>query len=316
MQPLVVQGMMGLGDNLRQRAIIRQLMLSHDVWLESSWVSVYYDLIAQGLKVVHKHTRLRTQAKNAKRESDQFSQARPPIGARSISISYPPEEVRRHGSVMAAMCAATGADIESADFRLPVPEAWREKARGLIGNPAKPILLYRPLVDRPSDWGGCNARNPDHDAYAELFASIRDRFYVVSVADLVPGKEWIVGHRIEDDAKFHAGELDFETLAGLTSLSAMVFCSPGFAGVLGQAAGAPVSMIFGGYERSAFFFDGAKSAPVLGIDPINPCECFSHNHACRKAIDVPAAKSRLAVFADEAVERHNRRAEGGLIRAA
>lgn len=318
MQPLLIRGMMGLGDNIRQRAIVRQLMASHDVWLESSWVSVYHDLIAEGLKVIHKPTRLRTQAKNAAREIGSFARSRSPYGSRALAVNYPPELVRRHGSVMAAMCAVTGTDIAAADFRLPIPMSWRAKAASWIErwNADRPILLYRPLVDRPADWGGCAARNPDHTAYAELFRSIRDRFFVVSVADLVPGKEWIVGERIEADAECHAGELEFETLAALTSSAAMVFCSPGFAGVLAHAVGTPVAMTFGGYERSSFFFEGAKSAPVLGIDPINPCECFSHRHACEKSIDLEQAKSRLAVFADEAIERLHRRAESRSERAA
>lgn len=316
--PLLVGGLHGLGDNIRQRAIVRQLMRDHEVWLESSWVSVYHDLIGQGLKVIHKPTRLRTQAKNAKRESSLFSRQRPPIGARAVTVNYPPAEVRRHGSVMAAMCAATKTDAASADFRLPIPPAWRAKASVWLEkwNPDRPIMLYRPLVDRPSDWGGCNARNPDHAAYAELFRSIRDRFFVVSVADLAPGKEWIVGERVEPDAKCHAGELEFETLAALTSMSAIVFCSPGFAGVMAQAVGTPVAMTFGGYERSQFFFAGAKDAPVLGIDPVNPCECFSHAHACRKTIDIPAAKQRLGVFAAEAIERYDCCTQGGPGRAA
>ncbi|MGM4906261.1 hypothetical protein AB8B21_05705 [Tardiphaga sp. 866_E4_N2_1] len=318
MEPLLVRGMMGLGDNLRQRAVIRQLMASHDVWLESSWVSVYHDLIGEGLKVINKRTRLRTQAKNAMREFSLFSRSRPPAGVRALTVTYPPDLVRRHGSVMAAMCATTGTGIETADFRLPIPMSWKAKAAVWLEQwgTDRPIMLYRPLVDRPADWGGCGARNPDHAAYAELFRSIRERFFVVSVADLVPGKEWIVGERIEADAKCHAGELEFETLAALTSMSAMVFCSPGFAGVLAQAVGTPVAMTFGGYERSDFFFDGAKSAPVLGIDPINPCECFSHHHACKKSIDLEQAKSRLDLFASEAIDRHHRCAEGRSERAA
>jgi hypothetical protein len=292
--------MHGLGDNIRQRAVVRQIMQKHDVWLESSWVSVYHDLIAEGLKVVRKDTRLRTQAKNAVREQVRFSGSRAPAGAKIVAVNYPPAEVRRHGSVMAAMCAATETDAETADFRLPVPPAWRAKASAWLErwNPDRPFMLYRPLVDRPSDWGGCAARNPDHAAYAALFRSIRERFFVVSVADLVPGKEWIVGERIEPDAKCHAGELEFETLAALISMSALVYCSPGFAGVLAQAVGTPVAMIFGGYERSQFFFDGAKDAPVLGIDPINPCSCFSHHHSCDKRIDLDSARNRLASFID------------------
>jgi len=314
---ILVKGMGGLGDCIRQRAIIRQLMVKNSVVLESPFVSLYHDLIENGLTVIPKKTSLRTQEKNVRREAGKFSKATVPSG-RVITVNYPPSEVRRRGSVMAAMCNVTSTNAAQADFRLPIPEEWHLRAEAWIKNwrPSKPIMIYRPLVDRPSDWGGCKARNPDHDAYAELFNSIRDRFFVVSVADLVPGKEWIVGHQIKADAECHSGELEFETLAALTANAWMVFCSPGFAGVLSQAVGTPVAMVFGGYERSKFFFDGAKDAPVLGIDPIIPCECFSHTHRCKKEIDVQRAKARLAVFAEEAIERHHRRAESRLERVA
>lgn len=311
---LLVKGMGGLGDCIRQRAILRQLMGTHDIIVESPFVSLYHDLVAVGLKVVPKRTSLRTQQKNAKREAGRFHLSGAHTG-RIVTVSYSPSDVRRYGSVMAAMCAGAGGEASKADFRLPVPNEWRAKARNVVQTD-RPILIYRPLVDRPSDWGGCEARNPDHAAYAELFRSIRDRFYVVSVADLAPGKEWIVGHEIKADVEFHKGELEFETLSALIAESALVYCSPGFAGVLAQAVGTPVAMVFGGYERSKFFFDGAKDAPVLGIDPINPCECFSHTHRCQKEINVPLAKSRLAVFSEEAIERHHLRTESELERAA
>jgi ADP-heptose:LPS heptosyltransferase len=179
----------------------------------------------------------------------------------------------------------------------------------------KPILVYRPLVER-TEWNGCAARNPDHNAYAELYASVRDRFHVVSIADLVPGKEWMVGHEVEVDQKFHAGELPFETLAGLFSIAAMVFASPGFAVILAQAVETPVVAVFGSYEASYSFSGGARWCPYLGIDPIRPCDDFNHSNTKDKTIDVEAAKARIAIFAAEAIERHNRRAEGGLERAA
>lgn len=299
MTPLLVRGMHGLGDNLHQRAILRQLMQRHCVWLESSWVAPYHDLIAQGLQIVHKSTSLRTQAKNARREAARFSRRALPFGTRALRVWYAPEEVRRAGSVLGAMCANTGCDEAAADFRLPVPPAWQERARAVIGNPAKPIMVYRPLVER-REWNGCAARNPDHDAYHDLFLSVRDRFHVVSIADLEPDKEWIVGHRVVADQAFHRGELDFEALAGLLSLAALVFCSPGFAVILAQAVGTPAVTIFGGYERAYSFSAGARYSPYLGIEPITPCDDFRHDNTRDKSIDLPLARARLATFAAQA----------------
>jgi hypothetical protein len=293
--------MHGLGDNLHQRAIVRQLMRHHNVWLESSWVAPYHDLVDAGLKVVRKPSGLRTQTKNAERETARFVAA-PPRGAAEIRITYTPSDVRSGGSVLAAMCASVGCDPKQADFRLPVAAYWQARADQWLARwrPRKPLLFYRPLVDR-TEWGGCPTRNPDHAAYATLFRAIRDRFFVVSIADLAPGKEWIVGWPCAADAVCHAGELEFETLAALFSRAAMVFASPGFSVVLAQAVGTPVVCVFGGYENSRSFSIGARHTPTLGIDPIEPCQCFSHDHACRKTIDLPVARARLMEFADRAL---------------
>lgn len=303
-RPAIVRGMHGLGDNLHQRAVLRQLMVEHDVWLESSWVAPYHDLIADGLKVIHKATSLRTQAKNAKRERRRFEQSRAPIGARRFDVWYRPADVRRCGSVLGAMMKSVGGDLDQADFRLPIPEAWRAQAATWLRRwrPTKPIMIYRPLVER-TEWGGCAARNPDADAYADLFREIRDQFFVVSIADLVRGKEWISGRQVEADAICHYGELEFEALAALTSIAGLVFCSPGFAVILAQSVGTPAICTFGGYENSSSFSAGARFAPYLGIDPIEPCDCFSHDHACQKQIDLAAARSKVRAFAAKAAAR-------------
>lgn len=301
---VIVQGMHGLGDNIHQRGILRALMANNDVWLESSWVSIYHDLIGEGLKVVNKLTSLRTQTKNAQRERASFSKDRAPLSARRLKIWYPPAEVRAQRSVFGAMCKAAGVDAAQADFRLPIPAAWSAKAQAWCDTwrPHKPLLIYRPLVMR-TEWSGCAARNPDQEAYAALFDAIRDLFFVVSVADLVPRKEWQVGLACEADATCHAGELDIETLAALTARAAMVFASPGFMVPLSQAVGTPVVCTFGGYERGYSFSSGARFAPYLPIEPVNPCDCFSHDHACRKSIYLPDARARARVFALDAAAR-------------
>lgn len=306
MTDILIHGIHGLGDNLHQRAIVRQCMQRGDVWLESSWVAPYHDLVSAGLRIIRKPTSLRTQKKNADRERSQFSPLLPPRDCEHVSIRYSADGVRMHGSVLGAMCAEAGADIEPADFRMPVPDAWRDRARAVVGLVSKPILVYRPLVER-TEWGGCAARNPDEVAYAALFDSIRDQFHVVSVADLVQGVEWISGLAVDHDQAFHAGELDFEALAGLFSISSMVFAAPGFAVILAQAVGTPVVATFGSFECSKSFSAGARFTPYLGIDPIHPSDDFQHDASRDKAIDLPAAKHRLGAFACEAAKRHDRR---------
>lgn len=280
---IFVQGMHGLGDNLHQRAIVRELLRREEVWLETPWPSVYHDL---PVHVVSKGSRLRTQAKNAERERGMFEPA-PRSMSRVITVRYPPAAVRGCGGVLAAMSAQCRVPV--GDFSLPVP--WEHG----LALPDRPVLVLRPMVER-REWGGNRARNPDPEAYEAIYAALRGRYFVVSVADLEPGKEWLAQSEPEADMKFHAGELDFRQLAALWKAADLVLTPSGFGAVLAQAVGTPVISVFGGYERGYSFSAGAKRTPTLAIEPIRPCDCFSHRHACQKAIDIPAALERVEAF--------------------
>lgn len=294
--PLIVQGMHGMGDNLHQRALIRQWMQARTVYLETPWPCIYHDLVGPRLHLIKKSSSLRTQAKNLRREDAQYSKLPPPSGAKVAKIWYTPDMVRRNGSMLAAMIAGAGLDYPTADFRLPIPDEWSARLR--LPATDKPVMLYRPLVERP-EWGGCASRNADYVAYRALFDTIRDRFHVVSVADLVPNVEWIVGQRIKADTEYHEGQLAFEELAALAKRAVLVYCSPGFAMLLGQAVGTPTICVFGGHENSKTISAGARYTPTLGIDPIVPCDCFDHRHKHQKAINIPIAAERVRQFVDD-----------------
>src|SRR5262249_7030301 len=132
-------------------------------------------------------------------------------------LTYSGDAIRAKGSILAAMYHAAGMRMpERPDFSLPVPMAWRETARAIARKATKPLLVYRPIV--LNDVWNAPARSPDPDAYQALFKLIRDRFHVVSIADLTERngkKEWIVGSEQDADTKFHHGELYFEELVGL-----------------------------------------------------------------------------------------------------
>lgn len=299
---IAVHGMHGLGDNIHQRAIIRQLMQRKPVYLETPWPSIYHDLVGDCLKLVPKATVLRTQAKNAAREASRYTAPVMPWTPMQVRVWYTGEDVRRYGSIFAAMVRNAGCDMATADFRLPVLEVWQAQRYAITGPlPAKPIMVYRPLVER-TEWQGCRGRNPNIEAYYQILSSIRDHFFIVSIADLVPDTEWISGISIDADLELHRGELTFEAMAALFEMADLVFASPGFAPLLAQAVGTPSITVFGGHESSMTIKDGARFAPTLGIDPIEPCNCFNHQHAHKKAIDVPRAVAHVRTFVEEQCE--------------
>jgi ADP-heptose:LPS heptosyltransferase len=291
--PLLLHGMQGMGDCLHARSIVRELMRENEIWLRTPWPQIYHDL--PRLHLLPMNPTLRTQAKNEAR-STYLSHVVPPV-ARMLRPSYQPAQVKASGSVLGAISGVCGVPV--GDFRMPVPAAWRDKASDLFPVTVRPVLVYRPLVAR-TEWGGASTRNPDPDAYVSLFRAIRERFFVVSVADLVPGVEWTVGPQIQADVEYHAGELDFETLAGLFARAALVFSAPGFAVVLAQAIGTPAVTVFGGYEDARSFSAGARFSLWLAIEPRQPCACWSHTHQCDKTIDLPRAITLIEDFANAA----------------
>lgn len=289
-----IRGMWGTGDQLHTRAVFRELMKAGDVHLESMAFAPFYDLVDHGLKI----SRIAGHAPRV-RETTPFRETPLPRGASGTRMTYGRDMIHRHGSILAAQFACAGLKMpEQPDFSLPVDEMWRPRAQRLIGRWAmggKPLLIYRPIVLN-TVWN-CPARSPDPVAYAALFAGLRDRFFVVSLANLAEGKEWIVGQEQDVDVKLHHDELDFETMAGLYAEADMVFANPGNATVFAQAVGTPSITVYGGHESFRTTNSvGAHLAPTLAIEPVKPCECHDRNHDCDKRIEIEPAKAKIEAF--------------------
>jgi SAM-dependent methyltransferase len=299
---VMIDGMWGIGDNLHQRAPIRALMKTHDVWLSTCHHELYHDLVEQGLHLVFKATRLRAQARTIERERGMFRDPHhPPRGCRAIKLWYRKDQIDRYGSILGSMMAECGVSSPAPDFSMPVKPEWTAKARSLIASweiGDKPLMLYRPVVLR-REWNSAS-RNPDPAAYARIFEAARHGFFVVSIADLQDKEEWIVGPEQDADVKLHRGELDFPTIAALFREAHVGFFNAGFAPVLAQAVGLPAITVYGGRESYRTTQKaGAHLAPTLGIDPIRPCDCHTENHSCDKRIDVPVAVRRAVEFSNE-----------------
>lgn len=300
--PLLIEGMHGLGDNVHQRAVLRALMQTRSIWLETSWPSIYHDLVGPDLRLVRRPVALRTQLKNAAREAGKFVPG--PAAHHHISkihMTYGRSSIRPGGTILEAMFDKAGVRdaYKDMDFSLPIPSEWYAQLDKMLvlETVAKPILVYRPLVARP-EWRGSMVRNANPDDYAALFATIRDAFFVISVADLEPTREWIVGPQLKPDLMLHKGELTFETLAALFARADCVYTSSGFGAVLAPAVGTPCINVQGGFEPGSWHADGAKLAPFLTIDPVKPCHCASSHctNPCDKKLDMVFAKAKVEGF--------------------
>lgn len=277
--------MHGMGDNLHQRAVVRQLSENYTVFLETSWPQIYHDLI--DVLPIDKRTDLRTQAKNAEVSAFYNGPLPNSYALDLIKVNYDGSK----GSVLNSMMDNTGTDFERQDFSLPIPSEWYSKTPLIDKN--KPLLIYRPLVVR-KEFGSGRKRNPDAKHYYDLFQAIRDDYFVISVADIDDENEWIVSYPVDADLAFHAGELKFEALAALFKLADLVYTSPGFATILAKAVGTPAITVFGNYEDSKSF--SAGDTPACMIDTQDRCRHFAEPCECSKLIDMDEAHAKLKQF--------------------
>ncbi len=322
---LHVVGMFGIGDNLHQRAVIIELLKFYEVWLETCHVWIYRDLLDRGdLHLMLRPTSLWMHVQNVQHECALHPGVynhRPPPRARQVRIWYLKREIDQTGSMLGAMFLAAGLPVPSEpDFRIRIRPEWHTpRVAGIIEQARafnKPVMVYRPLVLR-HEWDS-HLRNADPQHYADLYQSVRDEFFTISIASLKPEVEWVVGNPQAADMKIHDGSLEMWEMAALFAAADVAFVNAGMGPVLAQAVGTPSVVVYGG--RESFRTSqraGAHLAPTLGIDPINPCDCHSHSHQCDKRIDVPPAIAKIREFLHESVAvRHNLRRYAGEARDA
>jgi len=267
-RPLLIRGMYGLGDNIYQRAFLRHLP---GAYLVTTWPELYADL---DVRCVRGETTLRTQAKNLA-----ISKARwhlPPPASREVRVGYGHAQLSR-GSIVDAMHAVLGVqpDFDLPDFSYAAPALPRHYA------------IVRPVTIR-REWRN-DARAPQASYVAAAARILRARgYYVVSVADLAPGEEWLMAPAPEADHVLHDGQWPVSTLLAAIAGAAVVVGGVGWIVPAAIAAGVPAWIIQGG--------NGAHNAPDRLVSPRMDlsrigwampdryCRCSSAQHRCNKVI--------------------------------
>ncbi|MEO8101338.1 MAG: hypothetical protein ABI790_02360 [Betaproteobacteria bacterium] len=278
---ILLHGMLGLGDNIYQRAVIRELTATREVWLATPWPQLYADL---PVRCVKPETRLRTQAKNIARvdaggDACGHAWASPPRTLRPQRVTY----AGAGGTMLAALCAALGVAADRLTFDLPpLPPPLPSPDR-----PRRPYIVIRPATIR-SEWPAA-ARNPAPEYLARAADVLREHFHLVSVADLARDVEWPVGPLPVADETFHGGELAIGQLLALVAGAAGVVGGVGWIVPAAIAARVPLFLIFGGWGKDngpqRIFDPRLDTALVESVLPQRFCRCGDRDHRCDKTID-------------------------------
>ena len=260
-------GMMGLGDGVYQRAVVRELCRDETIYLSTPWPQLYADL---NVKAVKPNTRLRTQHKNTSRNDLRPLWHHPPMsGERRISYGG-------SGTILQGLFDSAGLIPETVKFDLPsFPVTER-----------RPYVVVRPATIR-TEWIA-TSRNPDPKYLCEAVDALRKDFDIVSVADLDGSSEFAVNPMPYADHVFHRGELKVEDLMSLVENAAGVVGGVGWILPAALAYRTPMLLIYGGW--------GAVNGEHKVLDPRLPmenlhqvfpdrfCMCNDRVHACDRTI--------------------------------
>lgn len=270
MARIVIEGMQGLGDNIYQRAILREYCKEHDVYLVTSWPQLYADL---PIRCVKPAVKLRTQEKNYARSDLKWHV--PWASTNRIRWHY----VNRHGSIVQSLCDSLGVDYSALDFSGPALEA-----DSLVTGK---YVVVRPATIR-SEWRA-DSRNPEPKYLASAAKAFRDAGYkIVSIADLQDGQEWALDPLPEADITWHKGELALEQMLALLKGASAVIGGVGWLVPASVAYQVPMFLIFGGWglhNGPGRIFD--PRMPTGLIDAVLPdrfCMCGTARHECDKTV--------------------------------
>ncbi|WP_249339764.1 hypothetical protein [Serratia marcescens] len=267
-RPLLIHGMQGLGDSIYQRGFVRHLS---GAYLATAWPEVYAGL---DVHLVRSGTRLRTQRKNELATMAQYET--PPANARELRIGY--------GA--ASLAQSSIIDVMRRQFGVTHPRFDLPHFDPLPIRTTKPIAVVRPVTAR-REWLNA-ARNPEPGYICQAAQLLRQHFYVVSVADLEAGEEWLVGEAPDADLQLHHGELNVTQLLALVDQAAVVVGGVGWVVPAAICYGTPLYVVQGGcgaHNAARVITDHCMNLRRVGwARPDNYCLCGSMTHHCDKRI--------------------------------
>lgn len=288
-RPLVIKGMYGLGDNIMQRPFVRAAAAREgQVFLQTPWPELYADL--PGVKPVRSMTRLRTQQKNERRVPHHLW-ARCPTGARVAKIGYGHAALER-GNIYQAMddCLPLG----DAPFVMDLPRLRAPK----IDTGGKPLAVIRPVTAR-REW-----LNPARNPLPEYVCQIADRLaathYVVVIADLSDGEEWLIGDLPVADLVLVRGELTTMEALGLVAKADVVVGGVGWIVPAALAMRRRAFIVLGGqgaHNAPSVILDNRVDSSLLGFArPDRYCLCSDKGHNCDR--EITGLLERFEAWAD------------------
>jgi hypothetical protein len=268
---VVVHGMWGIGDNIYQRPLIRQLARERPIFLDTPWPELYEDI--PDVSFILRQRALRTQMKNVARQP--ASRWTPtPTGLPMLTNGY---NFGPFDTIPSAMAKALRSQIPPRLDLPPIKTPWPKTD--------KPIAVVRPVTLR-KEWFA-ESRNPLPEYIYDLAWWLMDTHHVIVVADIDNTNERLVGTLPPGHQTFVHGELDIDRLLGLLAAADVLVGGVGFLVPAAVATQARSLIVLGGYgghnSPDRILYHGWQHR-IAFIKPDRFCGCTLHRHNCDKTI--------------------------------
>lgn len=274
-----VVGMLGLGDNIYQRAVIREM---GQVSLATPWPQIYADLPVRPVRVV---TSLRTQSRNV---ADWHRWPRPIMNTTDkVHLGYgadPELTILQSLLKTAHMPQDMPLTFDLPSFKSP----WSH---------ARPYVVVRPSTVR-KEWPA-GSRNP-HRGYINraALAAQKAGYSVISVAHLEEGEEWPDDVLPPCNAEYLHGQIPLTDLLGMVQHARGVIGGVGWLLPAALAYRVPMLCLWGGWG----LYNGPQRVLDPRLDttrlvqavPERLCMCEENGHSCDKTI--PNLEERISEF--------------------
>jgi len=245
---LFFHGVLGLGDNLYQRPIVKDVAKQYKtVYLNTCFPEIYWDI--PNVKFVYPNPlNLRTQKKHVEKlpKSTWSNRPKHADSARWDQLGPPSEKKVQTKYVELE-------NQENFDFSFPLRDKWikaAEKIKAKLKLKGKKLCIVRRPTDR-REWS-CPSRNPKIEYFQLLLDKYKKDYFYLSIADIEKGKEWFDGDLKGINFSFDKGELDLTTILGLMKIADMTITFPGFFMIAAIAIRAKCFTIFGGAAGPEF----------------------------------------------------------------
>ena len=232
-----IRCMYGIGDALYTRPFLKYFAKKHSIYLDTALPEVFEDLPIKTVKPARMP--LRTQGKNVEKAKYHMQEA--------------PNMPKQHIHYGPNLQTSNIIDIIKSGFeacfdeKMPTEEIKMELdfIKPIKESTKRPIAVVKPVTER-KEWHN-KARSPIPEYIETISEKLMEKYYVISLADLKEGEEWLCQKRTYANKRYHKGEVSILEMISICAGADLVVGGVGNTVPIAMSCGKKALVVCGGH---------------------------------------------------------------------